>query len=162
MCEFLSHFGKKTPHLRSNYAWQAAQSERSMVTFQTGLLLKGIFPLKNSYFWKGKLDGNTERQAADIRMSFKHNQFYSNGLKIKEMDDKYKSYLVDLIALLKQQAREAKEDADAPAEVCDSFNNGCLMGYHMVISLMKNQAFAFSIDQAEIGLDDIDPERDLL
>ena len=36
------------------------------------------------------------------------------------------------------------------------------MAYHTVIEFMKNQTEVFSIDQADIGLDDIEPERDLL
>ena len=77
-------------------------------------------------------------------------------------DEKFKNYLIDLIALLKNQAREAKLEADHPKEGYESYNNGYLMALHTVISLMKNQAFSFQIEEKEIGLSDIDPERDLL
>jgi len=36
------------------------------------------------------------------------------------------------------------------------------MAYHTVISLMKNQATVFNIDEEKIGLAEIEPERDLL
>lgn len=76
--------------------------------------------------------------------------------------DQYKNYIFDLVTLLKEQAREAKTEADHPTEGNEGYNNGYLMAYHMMISLMKNQAIAFGIQEEEIGLDDIDPERDLL
>ena len=77
-------------------------------------------------------------------------------------DEKYKSYLVDLISIIKKQAKEAKLEADHPKKGYESFNNGYLMAYHTVIEFMKNQTEVFSIDQADIGLDYIEPERDLL
>jgi len=36
------------------------------------------------------------------------------------------------------------------------------MAYYEVISLMKQQAIVFDINQEELGLDDIDPELHLL
>jgi hypothetical protein len=36
------------------------------------------------------------------------------------------------------------------------------MAYHTVIEFMKNQTWTFNINQEEIGLADIEPERDLL
>ncbi len=77
-------------------------------------------------------------------------------------DEKYKSYIIDLISIIKKQAKEAKIEADHPKEACESFNNGYLMAYHTVIEFMKNQAEVFNIDQEDIGLADIEPERDLL
>lgn len=82
-------------------------------------------------------------------------------IKIME-DEKYKNYLIDLISIIKKQAKEAKLEADHPKEGYDSFNNGYLMAYHTVIEFMKNQTGVFNIDQEDIGLADIEPERDLL
>ena len=36
------------------------------------------------------------------------------------------------------------------------------MAFHEVIDLMKQLATAFNINQKDIGLEDIDPEKDLL
>lgn len=77
-------------------------------------------------------------------------------------DENYKNYLIDLISIIKKQAKEAKQEADHPKEGYISFNNGYLMAYHTVIEFMKNQADVFNIDQKDIGLADIEPERDLL
>jgi hypothetical protein len=77
-------------------------------------------------------------------------------------DGKYKNYLIDLISIIKNQAKEAKFEADHPKEGYDSFNNGYLMAYHTVIEFMKNQTEVFDIDQKDIGLADIEPETDLL
>lgn len=64
--------------------------------------------------------------------------------------------------MLKELAKKAKKDADNPKEGFEDYNKGVVMAYCSVISLLKNQAFAFSIDEREIGLADIDPERNLL
>jgi hypothetical protein len=77
-------------------------------------------------------------------------------------NEKYKNYLVDLISIIKKQAKQAKLEADHPKEGYNSFNNGYLMAYHTVIEFMKNQTEIFNIDQNDIGLADIEPERDLL
>jgi len=77
-------------------------------------------------------------------------------------NEKYKSYLIDLVSIIKKQAKEAKLEADHPKEGYDSFNNGYLMAYHTVIEFMKNQTKIFNIDQKDIGLSDIEPERDLI
>lgn len=76
--------------------------------------------------------------------------------------EKYKNYLTDLISIIKKQAKEAKQEADHPKKGYDSFNNGYLMAYHTVIEFTKNQTEVFDIDQRDIGLSDIEPERDLL
>ena len=79
------------------------------------------------------------------------------------MDDKeiLKYYLLDLITLLKEQAIEAKKDADE-GKGNDSYNQGHLMAYYSVITLLKHQATAFKIDENVLGVADIDPEADLL
>jgi len=77
-------------------------------------------------------------------------------------DERVKGYLIDSIILLKEQARAAKKDGDNPKEGFEDYNKGSVMAYCSVLSLLKHQAFAFNIDEKELGLDDIDPEVDLL
>ena len=74
----------------------------------------------------------------------------------------YKGYLRDCITLIKKQALETKSELDNPKEDFDDFEKGFLMGYYTVIKLMKDKTFAFDIDQRELGLADIDPDKDLL
>ncbi|MCB1071639.1 MAG: hypothetical protein KDK96_00905 [Chlamydiia bacterium] len=71
-------------------------------------------------------------------------------------------YIQEVSELLKEYVKQAKIDADNPKKGEESFNNGYLMAYHEVIATMKNQAPIFHIDEKDIGLSDIDPERDLL
>ncbi len=77
-------------------------------------------------------------------------------------NEKCKGYLIDFIALLKDQALEAKQDADKPEKGKDEFYQGHLMAYYSVVSLLKHQAFTFDLDEKELGLADIDPDTDLL
>ncbi|MBM3201502.1 MAG: hypothetical protein FJZ56_03735 [Chlamydiae bacterium] len=77
--------------------------------------------------------------------------------------DKFKYYLHDLGMLLKEKAQAAKNEKDNPSNQKDNdYNIGYLMAFHEVIDLMKQQADVFDIKQDDIGLADIDAERDLL
>ena len=73
------------------------------------------------------------------------------------------NYLHDLGELIKEKAREAKIKEEASDGNTDNgFELGRLMAYHEVVSLMQQQAEIFDIPLEEIGLADINPERDLL
>ena len=77
-------------------------------------------------------------------------------------DEKCKGYIVDVISLLKGLAIKAKKNQDNSKEGFEDYNKGLVMGYYLIITLLKNQAFAFCIDQKELGLADIKPDIDLL
>ena len=75
----------------------------------------------------------------------------------------FRNYIREISCILKDNAKKAKLDADHPNKSDSAeFNSGFLMAYHQVIATMKNQAPLFDLDQEEIGLADIEPERDLL
>jgi hypothetical protein len=76
-------------------------------------------------------------------------------------DDAYFLYLKDLVHLAKERARSAKLDASAASDDERAFREGVLMGWYSIISTMQSQANAFGIPMQALGLDDIDPERDL-
>jgi hypothetical protein len=63
---------------------------------------------------------------------------------------------------MKEKALEAKAHRDVAVGEDRVFAMGRLMAFHEVISLMQQQANAFGIGLAQLGLDDIRPERDLL
>ena len=72
-------------------------------------------------------------------------------------------YLRDLALLIKDMARRAKTTSDASIKGADrALSLERLMTLHEVVSLMQQQAEAFNIPLADIGLDDIDPEKDLI
>jgi hypothetical protein len=71
-------------------------------------------------------------------------------------------YTLDLCALLKEKARQAKADSQAASSENKEYLLGRLMAFHEIISLMQQQAEVFGIPLAQLGLHDIDPERDLL
>ena len=77
--------------------------------------------------------------------------------------DQCTGYLRDLGTMIKERAIEARKakESDGPSSH-DGFNLGRLMAFHEVVSLMQQQASAFGVSFEEIGLGDIDPERDLL
>ncbi len=77
-------------------------------------------------------------------------------------EKKIKGYLSDSITLLKEQAKEAKKDADESEKGNEDYNQGHLRAYHSLFYLLKTQALVLNIDEKELGLADIEPERDLL
>jgi hypothetical protein len=77
-------------------------------------------------------------------------------------EEKIKGYLIDSITLLKEQAIEARKEADNPKESVNEYSKGELMAYYLVFSLLKNQSLVFDVDEKEIGLADINPECDLV
>jgi len=78
-----------------------------------------------------------------------------------EADEAYFLYLKDLVHLAKERARTAKLDASAASGDERAFRDGVLMGWYSIISMMQSQASAFGIPTEALGLDDIDPDRDL-
>jgi hypothetical protein len=74
-----------------------------------------------------------------------------------------RGYLYDLGLLIRDLALEAKrERVECTSNSERGFTLGRLMAFHEVVSLMQQQAVAFDIPLTEIGLEDIDPEKDLL
>jgi hypothetical protein len=76
-------------------------------------------------------------------------------------EDSYSLYLKDLVYLAKERARGAKLAASTASGDERAFHEGVLMGWYSIISMMQSQANAFGIPMEAIGLDDIDPDRDL-
>lgn len=76
-------------------------------------------------------------------------------------DDTFSLYLKDLVYLAKERARSAKLAVDTAPEEQREFRSGVLMGWYSLIAMMQSQARAFGIPLDSLGLEDIDPERDL-
>jgi hypothetical protein len=74
-------------------------------------------------------------------------------------DDTASNYLRDLGPLLLELATSAKEDA---ARTGDAYERGRQMGLYEAVSLMTQQAEAFGMSRDQVGLGEVDPERDLL
>ncbi len=74
----------------------------------------------------------------------------------------FETYIKYISDLLKDNARKAKLEADNPKEGDFDYNTGYLMAYYEVISTMKNQAAIFDLEQEDISLSDIEPDRDLV
>jgi len=77
-------------------------------------------------------------------------------------NEKFKGCLIDFISIVKDWAIEAKKDADNRDVGNDDFNQGFLMAYCSILSLIKHEAWVFDIDPDELGLADFNPEEDLL
>jgi hypothetical protein len=73
------------------------------------------------------------------------------------------NYIKQTIEYLKEDAIAAKEDyLNAKNSNSKLFNDGVLMGYYHVITLLKQQAEAFGINANDLNLDNIDPDKDLM
>jgi hypothetical protein len=77
-------------------------------------------------------------------------------------DTRLANYLRDLGTLLREDALAVKKARDATSDpLSRQFQSGRLMAYNEVISTIQNQASAFGLEKADVGLQGIDPDRDL-
>ena len=76
----------------------------------------------------------------------------------------YQHYLYDLGLEVKLRALEALRERDAAADGSPEklFHLGRVLAFNEIISIMQQQAAGFDIPLAELRLEDIVPDRDLL
>ena len=78
-------------------------------------------------------------------------------------EEKYKWYLGDLGHWIRERAlEESKVERAPPGSAEHAFREGLRMGYYVVISHMQGHSEAFGIPLAELCLDELNPERDVL
>lgn len=81
-----------------------------------------------------------------------------------DRQQKYKLFLKDLGPIVIERALEAvnrrKPFPRGSKEY--EFHCGRILGFNEVISILQQQANAFGIDLREMGLDDINPDNDLI
>ena len=75
-----------------------------------------------------------------------------------------KGFIVDYIRNTLETALNAKRAIDNARKSGDGveYYSGYSQAYYEVIDLIKQLAIAFDIDLSELGLDNIDPDKDLL
>ncbi|MCP4774497.1 MAG: hypothetical protein GY880_09680 [Planctomycetaceae bacterium] len=78
------------------------------------------------------------------------------------MSDTYKHYLRDLGMLIREQALQARKDADSAAADDLPFQLGQSTSYYVVTTLMLQQADAFGLSPDDVGLAGLNPDQDLL
>jgi hypothetical protein len=76
----------------------------------------------------------------------------------------HKHYLYDLGLEVKLRALEARRERDAAEEgsADRTFHSGRLLAFNEVVSIMQQQAEGVGIPIADLRLDDIEPDRDLV
>ncbi len=75
------------------------------------------------------------------------------------MNDTEMNYVRDLVGMIVEKAKEAKQRRDSSNA---DYDIGRLMAYHEVVSLIQQQAEVFGLSQDEIGMPQINPDVDLL
>ena len=76
----------------------------------------------------------------------------------------HRDYLFDLGYELKHLALEAKRERDNASQGTEdrAFKSGRLLAFYEVLSMMQNRAGGLGIPLADLRLDDIVPDRDLI
>ena len=77
----------------------------------------------------------------------------------EQSDATYRLYLRDLGYLIRELAVDSKMTM---LEKQSDFTAGYVAGFHRVVSLMQQQAEAFNIPLKDLGLDDFDPDSELV
>jgi len=70
----------------------------------------------------------------------------------------YKNYLLNTLAILLEKNKSLQEQAQQSK---DEFLDGQLFAYYDILTILKQQAIAFGIDEKELGLAEIS-EADLI
>jgi hypothetical protein len=79
------------------------------------------------------------------------------------MSDLYSNYLRDLGQLVREAAVGAERDRLAAAGTEDaSFQSGRSMAYYEMASLMRQQAIAFGLSEADIAFEGFNPDHDAI
>jgi hypothetical protein len=79
--------------------------------------------------------------------------------------EKYKNYLGDLGYFIRETALEAKQKVEQHRDSEGGegeFYAGILMAYYGLVSHMRNQAEVFDIPTEDLGLGNLEPDRDLI
>jgi hypothetical protein len=78
------------------------------------------------------------------------------------MTDTHANYLHDLGQLVRKAGKQAKQEAASAKPEDKIFQQGRLMAYYEVLSLMQHQAEAFDLPLTDLALSGLDPDRDLI
>jgi hypothetical protein len=79
------------------------------------------------------------------------------------MADLHRHYIFDLGHLLRAEALSARQTCRAAKGTDDeAFQSGRVMAYHEVLSLLISQAQSFGVPIADLNLDGLNPDHDLL
>ena len=78
------------------------------------------------------------------------------------MTDTHANYLRDLGRLVRESGERAKQEGASAAPEDKIFQQGRLMAYYEVLSLMQHQAEAFDLPLNDLALSGLDPDRDLI
>jgi hypothetical protein len=75
----------------------------------------------------------------------------------------FRDYLYDLGFIFKEEALLAKKELEENRGThSEGYYTGRLIAWHTVISIMQQQALGFNIPFADLRLDDVVPERDII
>jgi hypothetical protein len=75
-------------------------------------------------------------------------------------DLEYKKYLIKLTPLLKEYALKAKEKYHNNKD--NMFNSGYYCAFHGIMGLVMLLTIGPDLDLKELGLDNLDPDKDLI
>ena len=75
----------------------------------------------------------------------------------------YSNYCLNLGTLIREAAVEGKKQMESRQMIVDlSYEMGRQMAYHEIVAMMRAQAKVCGLSMADIGLDGLDPMRDIL
>ena len=84
--------------------------------------------------------------------------------KIQKIDPKYKYFLIELSETILERAFEALKARDRIKKKGEnsSFEDGRILAFNEVLSILQQEARGFGINLKELKLDKIDPDRDFI
>jgi hypothetical protein len=78
------------------------------------------------------------------------------------MPDLYRDYCTDVVSYIKERALKARQERNRAVGESRVFEEGRLLAFNEVVSILLQHAEGLDLPLAELGLDDLEPDRDLI
>ncbi len=78
------------------------------------------------------------------------------------MPDLYRDYCVDVVSYIKERALRARQERDRALGETRTFEDGRLLAFNEVLSIIRQHAEGMDIPLADLKLENLDPDRDLV
>lgn len=78
------------------------------------------------------------------------------------MSDLYRDYVTDVVAYITERALRARKERDRAVGESRMLEDGRLLAFNEVVSILRQTAEGLGVPLADLGLEDLDPDRDLI
>lgn len=78
------------------------------------------------------------------------------------MGELYRDYVTDAVTYITERALRARQERDRAVGDARTLEEGRLLAFNEVVSILRQTAEGLGVPLADLGLEDLDPDRDLI